>query len=164
MTNFFNKNSKISKLASIEISKKNTKIIIGAFSVIDDFVKIKCAGGEGGDIIIGKYVYINSGTVLYSGNGIEIGDNTLIGPNCSIIPVNHEFKNKKKLIREQGFQVTKNGVKIENDVWIGANVVILDGAFVRKGSVIGANSLVNSETEAYSISFGSPLRLMGFRK
>lgn len=163
MTNFFNKNSKISKLASIEVSKKNTKIIIGAFSVIDDFVKIKCVGGEG-DIIIGKYVYINSGTVLYSGNGIEIGDNTLIGPNCSIIPVNHEFKNKKKLIREQGFQLTKNGIKIEDDVWIGANVVILDGAVIRKGSVIGSNSLVNSETEAYSINFGSPLRKVGFRK
>jgi acetyltransferase-like isoleucine patch superfamily enzyme len=163
MTNFFDKNSKISKLASIEISKKNTKIVIGAFSVIDDFVKIKCVGG-GGDIIIGKYVYINSGTVLYSGNGIEIGDNTLIGPNCSIIPVNHEFKNKKKLIREQGFQGTKNGVKIEDDVWFGANVVILDGAVIRKGSVIGANSLVNSETEAYSINFGSPSRLVGFRK
>ena len=137
MTNFFNKNSKISKLASIEISKKNTKIIIGAFSVIDDFVKIKCVGGEG---------------------------DTLIGPNCSIVPVNHEFKNKKKLIREQGFQLSKNGVKIEDDVWIGANVVILDGAVIRKGSVIGSNSLVNSETEAYSISLGSPLRPVGFRK
>jgi virginiamycin A acetyltransferase len=163
MTSFFNKNSKISKLASIEISKKNTNIIIGAFSVIDDFVKIKCVGG-GGDIIIGKYVYVNSGTVLYSGNGIEIGDNTLIGPNCSIVPVNHEFINKKKLIRKQGFQVTKNGIKIEEDVWIGANVVILDGAVIRKGSVIGANSLVSSETEAYSINLGSPSRLVGFRK
>jgi acetyltransferase-like isoleucine patch superfamily enzyme len=163
MTNFFEKNSKISKLASIEISKKNTKIMIGAFSVIDDFVKIKCVGGVG-DVIIGKYVYINSGTVLYSGNGIDIGDNTLIGPNCSIISTNHEFKNKKKLIREQGFQGMKNGVKIEDDVWIGANVVILDGAVIRKGSVIGANSLVNSETEAYSINFGSPSRLVRFRK
>ncbi len=163
MANIFNENSKVSNLASIEISSRGTDTVIGAFSVIDDFVKIKHVGGIG-SIVIGKYVYINSGTVLYSGNGIEIGDNVLIGTNCSIIPVNHEFNDKNKLIKEQGFQASKGGIKIEDDVWIGSNVVILDGAIIRKGSVIGANSLVNSEIEPYSINYGTPCKRVGYRE
>ena len=163
MTNIFDKNSKISDLASIEISKIGTDTLIGAFSVIDDFVKIKHVGGIG-NIVIGKNVYINSGTVLYSGNGIEIGDNTIIGPNCSITPAEHEFRDRNKLIKEQGFRKTKSGIRIEEDVWIGSSVVILAGAIIRKGSVIGANSMVNKETEPFSINYGSPIKKVGYRK
>lgn len=163
MANFFNENSKISNLASIEISTRGTDTIIGAFSVVDDFVKIKHVGGSG-NIVIGSYVYINSGTVLYSGNGIEVGDNVLIGPNCSITPANHEFGNKNKPIREQGFKQSKGGIIIEDDVWIGANVVILDGTIIRRGAIIGANSLVNSEIEEYSINYGTPCRKIGYRE
>ena len=163
MANIFNENSKVSNLASIEISSRGTDTVIGAFSAIDDFVKIKHVGGIG-NIVIGEYVYINSGTVLYSGNGIEIGDNVLIGPNCSITPVNHEFNNKNTLIREQGFKASKGGIKIEDDVWIGSNVVILDGAIVRKGAVIGENSLVNSEIESNTINYGTPCKKVGYRE
>lgn len=163
MANIFDKKSKISNLASVETSIKGTDTIIGAFSIIDDFVKIKHVGGTG-NIIIGKNVYINSGSVLYSGNGIEIGDNTIIGPNCSITPAEHEFSDRNKLIKEQGFRKTKSGIRIEEDVWIGSGVVILAGAIIRKGSVVGANSMVNKETEPYSINYGSPLKKVGYRK
>lgn len=163
MANFFHKDSKVSKLASIEVSNKGTDTSIGAFSVIDDFVKIKHVGGTGA-INIGDSVYINSGCVLYSGNGITIGNNVLIGPNCSITPVNHSFKDKSRAIIEQGFAESKGGVIIEDDVWIGSNVVILDGAIIRKGAVIGANSLVNNEIISYSINYGSPSKIIGYRK
>jgi acetyltransferase-like isoleucine patch superfamily enzyme len=163
MANFFHENSKISELASIEISTRGTNTTIGSMSVIDDFVKIKHVGGVG-DINIGCCVSINSGTVLYSGNGIKIGNNVLIGPNCSITPVNHEYRNKNIEIINQGFKVSKNGIIIEDDVWIGANVVILDGAVIRKGSVVGASSLVNHEIEEYSINYGTPSKLVGYRE
>ena len=58
-------------------------IEIGADSTIDSFVKFKPAGGKG-DIKIGERVYINSCCVLYSGNGISIGDDVLISANCTI--------------------------------------------------------------------------------
>jgi len=163
MANLFHCNCKISKLASIDISNRGTDTIVGELSVIDDFVKIKHVGGEG-NIIIGKNSYINSGTVLYSGNGINIGNNVLIGPNCSITPVNHRFKDKDILICKQGFENSRGGIVIEDDVWIGANVVILDGAVIRKGTVIGANSLVNSEIKAYSINYGTPCKIVGYRQ
>lgn len=163
MANFFSEKVKISKLASIEVSSRGTNTTIGDYSEIDDFVKIKHVGGIG-SIEIGNNCFINSGCVLYSGNGIKIGDNVLIGPNCSITPVNHEFVLKDKLIIEQGFKPSRGGIMIEDDVWIGANVVILDGAIIKKGSIIGANSLVNSEIEEYSINYGTPCRKIGFRE
>ena len=162
MGNIFHKTVKISELASIEVSMRGTDTLIEENCVIDDFVKIKHVGGTG-SIFIGKNSYINSGTVLYSGNGLKIGTNVLIGPNCSLTPVNHNFKEKDLFISEQGFQKSKGGIIIEDDVWIGANVVILDGSIIRRGAIIGANSLVNHEVEEYSINYGSPCKHQGYR-
>jgi virginiamycin A acetyltransferase len=162
MANYIHRTAKISQNAIIEISSRGTHTYIGENCVIDDFVKIKHVGGVG-DIRIGNLVFINSGTVLYSGNGISIGNSVLIGPNCSFTPVNHNFSDREVLIQQQGFQASKGGIIIEDDVWIGANVVILDGAIIRKGAIIGANSLVNKEIEAYSINFGSPAKFIRYR-
>ncbi|CAM2935267.1 acyltransferase [Paenibacillus sediminis] len=153
----------ISKLADIEPSVKGTTIIIEDGVMIDSFVKIKAVGGTG-NVIVGKNTNINSGCVIYSGNGVTIGENVLIAANCTLAPVNHEYRSKHSLIREQRFMPSKNGIVIEDDVWIGANTVILDGAILRKGCVVGANSMVNKELEPYSINVGSPTRKVGMRE
>jgi virginiamycin A acetyltransferase len=149
--------AKISRLADIEDSTRSTRIVVGPNSTIDSFVKIKPAGGSG-DLILGECVTINSGCVFYTGNGIFIGNHVAIAANCTIAPVNHAFMEKDKLITSQGFLPSKGGVHIEDDVWIGANTVLLDGAIVRKGCVIGAGSLVRGELEAYGVYFGNPLQ------
>lgn len=153
----------ISKFVDIEESIIGTKIIIESGVHIDSFVKIKCVGGVG-DVHIGKNSYINSGTVMYSGNGIRIGEDVLIAANCTLAPTNHEYIEKDKTIKEQRFKQSKGGIIIEDDVWIGANCVILDGSIIRKGAVIGANSLVNNEVPEYSIFYGSPAKKVGERK
>ena len=155
--------SKISPLADIEDSMRGTKIIIGAGTMIDSFVKIKPVGGTG-DLVIGAYSYINSGCVLYTGNGIEIGDHVAIAANCTLAPVNHAYLDKSLPIAKQGFLPGKGGITILNDVWIGANVVILDGSFLPKGVVVGAGSVVKGQLEEYGIYSGNPLMLKGFRK
>jgi len=153
----------VSKLADIEDSTKGTIIEIGENSVIDSFVKIKPAGGCG-NLFIGTNTTINSGCVLYTGNGISIGNYVAIAANCTIAPVNHEYNVRDKLIIEQGFSKSKGGIYIEDDVWIGAGSILLDGAVLKKGCVIGAGSLVRGEVEPYSINAGNPLRLLGWRK
>lgn len=163
MANIFDESARVSDKASIEVSTRGTNTVLGKNCVVDDFVKIKHVGGSG-DIIIGDNVFLNSCTVIYSGNGVKIGSNTAIGPNTSIVPINHKFDDKNKLISEQRFADSKGGIVIEEDVWIGAGVTILDGAYIRKGAVIGAGSLVNKEIEAYSINVGSPCRKVGSRK
>jgi acetyltransferase-like isoleucine patch superfamily enzyme len=101
--------------------------------------------------------------VFYSGNGVVIGNDVAIAANCTFAPVNHAFQQKDILIRDQRFALGKGGIIIEDDVWIGAGCVLLDGAILRKGCVIGAMSLVRGEVPAYSIQAGNPLRQMGMR-
>lgn len=155
--------AKVSALADIEDSTRGTRIVIGSDSVIDSFVKVKPAGGSG-DLIVGERCTINSGCVLYTGNGIVIGNDVAIAANCTFAPVNHQFKLRDKLIREQRFAPSRGGIVIEDDVWIGAGVVLLDGAILRRGCVIGALSLVRGEVPAYSIQAGNPLQLLGWRQ
>jgi acetyltransferase-like isoleucine patch superfamily enzyme len=153
----------ISKLADIEDSVRGSKIVIEDGVVIDSFVKIKPAGGSG-DLRIRRNSYINSGCVLYTGNGIQIGENVLIAANCTLAPVNHEFRRRSMKIVEQGFQPSRGGIVIEDDVWVGAGCVLLDGCRLGKGCVIGANSTVQGAVEPYSINVGSPLTSLGFRE
>ena len=155
--------ARISKFVDIEDSVRGSRIVIEDNVTIDSFVKIKPVGGSA-DVIIGAHTYINSGCVIYSGNGVTIGRHVLIGPNCTIAPVNHEYRSKHKLICQQGFMPGKGGIVLEDDVWVGAATTFLDGCIVRRGVVIGANSLVRGELEAYGVYAGNPIRLIGKRE
>lgn len=154
--------ARISALADIEDSTRGTNIVIGEHAVIDSFVKIKPSGGIG-DLIIGAHTVINSGCVLYTGHGLHIGSNVAIAANCTFAPLNHEYRRRDIPIRQQGYLPSKGGIYIEDDVWIGANCVILDGAILRCGCVIGAGSIVRGEVCAYSIHAGQPLTMIGMR-
>ena len=153
----------VSSLADIEDSVRGSRIVISAHACIDSFVKIKPAGGSG-NLMIGERTVINSGCVLYTGNGVQIGNDVAIAANCTFAPVNHAYKDKSRRINQQGFLPSRGGIVIEDDVWIGANVVILDGAILRTGCVIGAGSLVRGEIAAYSIQAGNPLKHLGWRE
>lgn len=155
--------AQISELAHIDESTRGSQIRVGPDSVIDSFVRIKCAGGAG-DVSFGKRCYVNSGTVVYSGNGLQVGNDVLIAANCTIAPVNHAYKSRDTPIIDQRFDEGKGGIIIEDDVWIGANSVIIDGAIIRRGAVVGASSLVRGELKSYGIYAGNPLRLLGERQ
>jgi virginiamycin A acetyltransferase len=163
MANHIHETAKISPHAIIDISSRGTHTYIGANCVIDDFVKIKHVGGQG-DIKIGDNVFVNSGTVIYSGNGVSMGDNVLVGPNCSLVPVNHSFESRELPMRLQGFAPSKGGIVIEEDVWLGAGVVVLDGAVIRKGVVVAAGSVVSGEIRAFTIAAGNPCKIIRDRK
>ena len=162
MTLLIDPTARISRLADIEDSVRGTRIVVGRNVVIESFVKIKPAGGSG-DLIIGENTVINSGTVLYTGGGLSIGRNVAIAAGCVIAPVNHGYRARDRLIREQGFDVSKGGIQIEDDVWIGANCVVLDGAVLKTGCVVGAMSLVRGVLNEYCIYAGNPLRCIGER-
>lgn len=154
--------ARVSALADIEDSLRGSRIVVEAHAVIDSFVKVKPAGGMG-DLVVGKRSIINSGCVLYTGNGIVIGCDVAIAANCTFAPVNHAYQDKTRLIREQGFLPSKGGIVVEDDVWIGANCVLLDGAVLRQGCVLAAGSVVRGELPAYTVWAGSPLRQVGSR-
>jgi acetyltransferase-like isoleucine patch superfamily enzyme len=155
--------AQVSQLADIEDSVRGSKIVIEDHAVVDSFVKIKPAGGMG-DVRIGSHTIINSGTVIYTGNGIDIGSYVAMAANCTLAPVNHEYRSRELRIVDQRFMPSRGGIIIEDDVWIGAGTVILDGAVLRVGCVVGAASLVRGELPAYSINFGNPAKTVGYRK
>lgn len=154
--------AKISPMADIEDSVRGSKIVIADGAVIDSFVKIKPAGGEG-DVHIGRNCSINSGVVIYIGNGVTIGDDVAIGANTTIAPTNHEFRDPTRPINTQRFLASRGGIVIEDDVWIAANCVLLDGAILRRGCVVAAGSLVRHELPPYSVNVGAPAKTIGYR-
>ena len=154
--------ARISPLADLETSARGSKFVVGPGAMVDAFVKLKYAGGSG-DVVIGANSYLNSGCVLYSGHGITIGSDVLVAANCTFAPTNHAFSDPDKPIRLQGFQPSRGGIVVEDDVWIGANCVLLDGTIIRKGAVIAAGTVVRGEVPALAIYGGTPPRVLGTR-
>lgn len=153
----------VSPLADIEDSVRGTKIVIEDGVVIDSFVKIKPAGGLG-DVFIGAHTVINSGCVLYTGNGLRIGRHCAIAANCTFAPVNHAFQDRHRLIRDQGFMPSRGGIIVGDDVWIGANAVLLDGAKIGRGAVVAAGAIVRGEIPDFAVCRGVPAEIAGYRQ
>lgn len=153
----------VSPDARIHASERGTRIVIGAFTRIYDFVVIRAVGGTG-DVVIGEHCYINANCTLYSGSGIRMGDYVLIGPGCSIVPANHAIERTDVEIRKQGFMPSRGGVVIESDVWVGANCVLLDGTHIESGAVIAAGSVVSGRVGGRAVWGGSPLRILRSRQ
>ena len=112
----------------------------------------------GGDIIIGNYSTINSFAMVYGQGGLKIGNGVRIATQAAILPSNHVFVRTDIMIYEQG--LSKKGIIIEDDVWIGAGVKVLDGCVIKKGCIIGANAVVSKSTEKYGIYVGVPARMI----
>lgn len=125
----------------------------------DDNVDIR--SGKGSDSFIGNNVSINKNTVIRG--RFRIGNDCAIAPNCTIIGANHSFQRVDIPIKQQGFSC-RGGVIIEDDVWIGANSVVLDGVTIGRGCVIGAGSIVTKSVPPYSIAVGNPCRVIKSRK
>ncbi|MBP2237136.1 acetyltransferase-like isoleucine patch superfamily enzyme [Sinorhizobium kostiense] len=115
----------------------------------------------GGAISIGDDFSLNPYSVLYGHGGLNIGNSVRIAAGCVIVPANHVFNDPHTAIRNQG--LTKLGIAIEDDVWIGANVTILDGAHISRGCVIAAGSVVRGRTESFGVYAGVPARMIGRR-
>lgn len=150
-------NVSISPTARIHGSVKGSRIVIGSHSEIYDYVTIRCVGGSG-DVIIGQHCYVNPTCVLYSGNGIRLGDYVLLAPGVMIMPTNHNFARRDIPIRHQGFSSSKGGIVIEDDVWLGANSVVLDGAHIGRGAIVAAGSVVTGNIPPYEIWGGVPAK------
>ncbi len=122
---------------------------------------IDCTGvysqiGQG--IVIGDNVGISDNCFIQVRGNVKIGNDVIIGPNTSIFSENHNYNDEFTLVRKQG--VTRKGVIIEDNVWIGAKVVILDGVKIGSGSIISAGSVVNKDVIKDSIVGGIPAKLI----
>ncbi|MEX2593000.1 MAG: acyltransferase [Anditalea sp.] len=135
------------------------KVTVGSYAIIRP---TNLYGGDPGDGLkvgnnssIGPYSYIGCSGL------IEIGDNVMISPRVSIYSENHNFNDPQIPMVDQG--VSRSFVKIEDDCWIAANVIILAGVIIGKGAVIAAGSVVTKDVPPYSVVAGNPAKTVKMR-
>jgi len=126
---------------------------------------IECTGvlrklGDG--LIIGNNVGIAQNCFIQVRGQVNIGNNIIFGPGVSIYSENHKFSDLDKYINEQG--ETRQGVKIEDGVWIGSSATILDGVTLGNNSIVAAGSIVNKDVPPYTIVGGIPAKIIKYRK
>lgn len=114
------------------------------------------------NISIGNKVSIHQFCYFDCQDEIIIGSNVSIGNSVKFITSSHKFLDKYDLIKNQG--VTTKPIIIEDNVWIGCGVTILQGVKISKNSIIGANSLVNKDIPQDSIAAGVPCKVIKERK
>ena len=141
------------------------KLSIGANSGIGAFSRIEISqsfNNIGSSINIGENVGIGPYASLGGAGGLVIGDECIIGPYLSCHPENHHFEDIDISIRQQG--VTRKGIVIGSNCWIGAKVTILDGVTVGNGCVIAAGAVVTKSFPQNSVIGGVPARLIKSRE
>jgi len=138
-------------IAAIEIGN-NSRIMRNAY-LYTAGANSRC--GEG--IYIGNKSWIGINSVLMSGQGgLFIGNNVILAPNVIIVTGDHDFKNIAATTAEQ--QYIGRPIHIHDNVWIGANAVIVGGVTIGKHSVIAAGSVVTKDVPAYTVVGGVPAK------
>lgn len=162
-----NIDSYISPFASISIKNKRS-FSIGNQSSIGDYTVISVfddpnANNEVASLSIGDNTYIGElNNIRAAGGRIIIGNNCLLSQQVTIVSSNHGI-NREKLIIEQPWCTEQSDIVIGDDVWIGAQSVILPGVTIGDGAVIAAGAVVTKDVEPYSIVAGCPAKLLKYR-
>jgi len=157
------------------------RLTVGAHCFIDDDVTI-FSHHDGGEVVLGEGVHLYRGTIVEIGQGgsVRIGDhahiqshcnikgflgstiigrNVQIAPHCGFSPYEHGMDDLQASIREQ--EITSSGdIVLEDDVWLGLNVQVLDGVRIGEGTVVGAGAVVTKSLPAHSIAVGVPARVI----
>lgn len=129
------------------------KFRLGDYSVIESFA---CINNAVGDIIIGDYTRVGlHNTVI---GPVTIGSHVNLAQGITVTALNHNFTDSEKRIDEQG--VSTMPIVIEDDVWIGANAVVLPGVRIGTHSVVAAGAVVTKDVPPHSIVAGVPAKVI----
>jgi acetyltransferase-like isoleucine patch superfamily enzyme len=133
-------------------------VSIGAFSRVIVCTSLNDIGDK---IVIGSNVGIGEFAYLGGAGGLKIGDECIVGQYLSCHPENHNYEKTSIAIRHQG--VSRKGIDIGKNCWIGSKVTILDGVKIGAGSIIAAGSIVTKSFNENSIIGGVPAKLLKTR-
>ncbi len=130
---------------------------VGAFSRIIISTSFNNLGSH---ITIGNNVGIGEFAYLGGGGGLTIGDDCIIGQYLSCHPENHNY-GSDALIRHQG--VSRQGIVIGSNCWIGAKVTVLDGVTIGNNCVVAAGAVVTKSMPDNSVIGGVPAKVLKSR-
>lgn len=118
---------------------------------------------SGGHIRFGSHCAIGSFNHIAAGQAdVVAGDFVRTGPHVTMIATTREYRRRDQLIVEQGY--ADKGIRIGNDVLIGAGAVLVDGCEIGDGAVVGVHSVVVGKVPPYAVVFGSPAKVIFWRK
>ncbi|MDZ4873674.1 MAG: 2,3,4,5-tetrahydropyridine-2,6-dicarboxylate N-acetyltransferase [Chroococcidiopsis cubana SAG 39.79] len=123
---------------------------------IDSFFDL----GPCGEVEIGDYCTI-AGAIIATNNRVTIGNFTLISREVVIADT---FAATPALMTEGDAAVPPTSIEIGNDAWIGTRAVLLRGACIGDGAIVGAGAVIDFEVPAYAIAAGNPARIVGSSK
>jgi acetyltransferase-like isoleucine patch superfamily enzyme len=156
----FRKNVTIENDVTIDGYAKN-KLIFGDNVKVGAYSLVSCTSHlskYGVGLTIGNNSAFGRFTEFGAAGGIEIGDDVIAGSYISFHSENHNFSDSSLLIRDQG--VTSKGIKIGNNVWIGAKATFLDGAIIGNNCVVAAGAVVNGIFPNNVIIGGVPAKIL----
>lgn len=127
------------------------KFSLGDYSVVESF---SCINNAVGDVIIGDHTRVGlHNTVI---GPVTIGNHVNLAQGITVAALNHNFAEKDLRIDEQG--VSTNPVTIGDDIWIGANAVILPGVTIGNHSVVAAGAVVTKDVPPHTLVAGVPAK------
>ncbi len=132
-------------------------LTLGDNSSMGSYTTVSALGGNvriGNNTHIGTHCHFGS----FSRNGITIGSNVLVASHVSMVATQHIFTNPAVPIIEQSY--TALGITVEDNVWLGANVVIMDGVTVGTGAIVAAGAVVRTNVEPFTIVGGVPAKFI----
>lgn len=129
---------------------------IGNHCKIQDHVYI----GNGQGIKIGDFCYINEHVKL---DNVFLGDYIMIARYVTFLGKKHNFSSTDTPMILQG-ESESDPVLVEDDVWIGANAIIMPGVKICQGTIIAAGAVLTHDSEPYSIMGGVPAKVISYRK
>jgi acetyltransferase-like isoleucine patch superfamily enzyme len=148
----------------IDVLTEPARITLGEGVTIRSHVRLevgrRTSDADFGRITIGSWTSMEGYCSVGAAESIEIGSNVLIGANVAIRDGDHGFR---ELNRHRASQplVTKP-VRVGDFVWLGQNVVVLKGANIGRGAVVGANAVVTGDVPEGAIVAGVPARQIGW--
>ena len=146
------KNSVIHRSARMD-TPPYRKFSLGDYSVVESFA---CINNAVGDVIIGNHTRIGLHNTIIG--PVEIGNNVNLAQGITVTALNHNFSDSNKRIDEQG--VSTKPVTIEDDVWIGANAVVLPGVTIGNHCVVAAGAVVTKDVPPHSLVAGVPAKVI----
>lgn len=129
------------------------KFFLGNYSVIESF---SCINNAVGDVIIGDHTRIGlHNTVI---GPVTIGSHVNLAQGITITALNHNFEDKRQRIDTQGVSIKP--IIIGDDIWIGANAVVLPGVSIGHHSVVAAGAVVTKDVPPHSLVAGVPAKII----
>lgn len=129
------------------------KFSLGDYSVIESFA---CINNAVGDVMIGDHTRIGLHNTIIG--PVIIGSHVNLAQGITVTALNHNFEDSEKRIDEQG--VSTSAVVIEDDIWIGANAVVLPGVTIGHHSVVAAGAVVTKDVPPHSLVAGVPAKVI----